>query len=206
LETWRHSSIELNQVVFIISVNVEIKDEDEFKTTDSRIKAKLKKDSEVKNRIRNATFDEELNKDNYYSIIRNVIQLEIEEILDNRNKVEARPKYSYKQIFNFLYHDGQAMLTIGGILHSDEDKEKINAMAFENLEYFKENDEYFEIVVPHLTNREIQALDKYLPLFHSDPKVKEEALTALKNIISESAIEKYAKVYRYFPIYKEIAI
>jgi hypothetical protein len=98
------------------------------------------------------------------------------------------------------------MLTVGGILYDETDKEAIKSMALDNLEFIRDDDKYFEIIVPHLTYREIQALDKFLPEFHSNPKIKEEAFNTLKDVVSTSAIEKYAKIYRYFPIYKEIGV
>jgi uncharacterized membrane protein len=192
--------------VFLISVNVEVKDEQGGKTTDERIKSKLNKDSEIKNRIRRNTFERDLKKEDYYELIRNVVQQEVEIILDSRNRIETKSKFKYKQIFNFLYHDGQAMLTIGGVLYSEAEEQKIISMNFNNLEFVMESGKSFEITVPHLTSREIQVIDKFLPDFHSDPDIKEKAFSALKGIVSESAIEKYANVYRYFPAFKEIAI
>jgi len=192
--------------VFLISINVEVKDEAGATTTDARIKSKLNRDSDVKNRIRRNTFELNLKKNDYYSLMRNVILQEIETILESRNRIEQMSKFKFNQIFNFLYHDGQAMLTIGGIVYNDSDEQKINSMNFKNLEFVKELEESFEIKVPHLTNREIQVIDKFLPDFHSDPDIKAQAFSALKGIVSESAIEKYADVYRYFPIYKEIAL
>jgi len=197
----------LSGSVFIISVNAEVKDEAGLQTITERIKAKLKKDKEVESRVKKSFFAESsLKKSDYYSVIRNIVNEEITSVLAKRNRLEPDKNYSFKQIFNFIYHDGQAMLTIGGILFAKKDSAKVRNMAFDNLPFYSNDTTSFEISVPHLTNREMQALDKYLPGFHSDPKSKQEALNKLKNVVSETAIEKYAKVYQYFPSYKEVAI
>ena len=189
--------------VFIISVNVDIQDQTESKTTNEKIKKKLEKDSEVKKRIHNNQLKKDLKKENYYSIIRGVIHEEILDIINARNKIESIDKLNYKQIFNFLYKDGAAMLTIGGILFSEKDRDKISKMTFENMDFFKDKDEYFEIIVPNLTSREIKTLDKYLPNINNDALAKKQAQDELKNVISNDVIDKYSKIYRYFPYFTE---
>lgn len=193
--------------VFIISVNVDLKEtNNESKTTSEKIGSRLNKDSEVKKRIRASELEGNLTRGKYHSIVRNVIHNEILEIIAERNKVEPDSIFEYKQIFNFLYRDGQAMLTIGGILFSNRDKEKIEKMNFESLEFITVTDTPYQIDVPHLTHREIQAIDKYLPNFNTDSKARENALEELKGIVSDEAIHKYAKIYRYYPKYTESII
>jgi hypothetical protein len=190
--------------IFIITINVDLKDNlPGAKSTSEKISLKLNKDPEVKKRIRSSDITTEIKKEDYYSIIRTVIDAEIKEIVSQRNKIESETNFNYKQIFNFLYKDGQTMLTVGGILFSENDKDKIDRMNFNNLDYIVEDDKYFEIHVPHLTYREMHALDKHLPKFNTDPVAKQEALDELKDVVSNDAILKYAKIYRYYPNYTE---
>ncbi len=193
--------------VFIISINVDLKENKGGNNTiNDKIKAKLAKDIDVKKRIRSNVLKNDINRDGYYSILRNVIDTEIYEILSERNKLESDKIFSYKQIFNFLYRDGQAMLTIGGVLFSNEDKERIAKMNFKNLDFIMEGEKYYEIRVPHLTYREIHAIDKHLPNFNTDGKAKQKALDELKGVISDDAINHYAKIYRYYPNYTESSL
>lgn len=194
----------LSGSVFIISVNVDLRENKSGnKTTTEKIIAKLNKDIEVRKRIRSSEFKKEMTKNNYYSILRKVIDNEAKEIISERNKLETKDKFDYKQFFNFLYQDGQAMLTVGGILFSNSDKDKVEQMNFTNLDFIMTDEERFEIIVPHLTYREIHALDKHLPDFNINSEVREKALEELKGVVSDEAIHKYAKIYRYYPNYTE---
>lgn len=194
----------LSGSVFIISVNVDLKENDgSSKTTNEKVNAKLNKDIDVRKRILGSVFKKDLTKNDYYSVVRGVIDNEINEIIIERNKLEAKEKFSYKQIFNILYQDGQAMLTVGGILFSDKDKEKVEQMNFKNLDFIMTEDKLFEIRVPNLTYREIHALDKHLPDFNINAEAKEKALKELKGVVSDDEINKYAKIYRYYPNYTE---
>jgi len=190
--------------VFIISINVDLKENEvKSKTTTEKIITKLTKDTEVRKRIRSSDLKKEMTKGDYYSILRNVIDTEAKEILAERNKLESKEKFDYKQIFNFLYHDGQAMLTVGGILFSTKDEEKVEQINFKNLDFIMTGESRFEIQVPNLTYREIHALDKHLPDFNINAETKEKAFNELKGVVSDDAINKYAKIYRYYPNYTE---
>lgn len=194
----------LSGSVFVISINVDLKENDSgSKTTSEKVNTKLNRDVDVRKKILGSVFKKDLTKNDYYSILRGVIDNEINEIITERNKLEAKEMFSYKQIFNILYQDGQAMLTVGGILYSDEDKEKVEQMNFKNLDFIMSGDKRFEIRVPNLTYREIDALDKHLPDFNINPEAKEKALAELKGVVSDDAINKYAKIYRYYPNYTE---
>lgn len=192
--------------VFLISVNVDLKDEVDVKTTTEKITKKLNSDADVRKKIKRSSIKGEMKKEDYYSIVRGVIDQEIEDIITERNKTEVEEIFNYNQIFNFLYKDGQAMLTVGGILFSEKDREKLQKMNLNNFDFFMSGEKCFEIKVPHLTNREIYALDKHLPSFNSDEKAKKMALEELKGVISDDAIHRYAEIYRYYPSYTEANI
>jgi hypothetical protein len=196
----------LSGSVFIITINVDLKDrEADTKNKSETILKKLTKDQIVKNRIRQSDLVSDIKNDKYYSILRGVIDQEIRDNIIARNKIvnSDGDKLDYKQLFNFIYKDGQTMLTVGGILFSENDKEKIRQMNFENIEFVMTDDKYYKIDVPHLTNREIHAIDKFLPKFNIDKNARKSAQDALKDVVSEDAIAKYAKIYRYYTTYTE---
>lgn len=194
----------LSGSIFIISVNVDLRESDgNGKTKSEKVKNRLNKDTDVRKKIIGSFFEKDLTKNDYYTIIRNIINSETNEIITERNKIEAQDKFSYKQMFNILYQDGQAMLTVGGILFSDKDNDKLEQINFRNLDFIMPDENRFEIQVPNLTYREIHALDKYLPDFNINPEAKEKAFEELKGVVSDDAINKYAKIYRYYPNYTE---
>ena len=82
---------------------------------------------------------EKLDKENFPRECRQIINNEIEEIILKKNGgIEEDDKLEYKQLFNFLYKDGSAqMLTVGGIIYSQKDKEKIQKCNFEGLDFIK---------------------------------------------------------------------
>ena len=55
------------------------------------------------------------------------------------------------------------MLTLGGIIFSPNQQELINTMNFDDLDFVPEEDEPFNIEIPLLTFKEINALDALLP-------------------------------------------
>lgn len=130
---------------------------------------------------------------------RQIINNEINSTLRDRNGVlQSGSKIKYKQLFNFHYADGAKMLTVGGLLYDEGQSGKLASCEFENLDFVRTEDEAYKIEVPSLTLKEIRHLDKQLPCENLDL------------IISPSIplldIEKYAKIYRYFPIFVDAEI
>jgi len=145
--------------------------------------------------------EKDLDNVNYPRVCYNIVNNDIEEILARRNGgLENKYKLVYKQLFNFIYKDGSSpMLSIGGIIYSNNDKDKINKCNFERLEFIKsEKDKYepYKISVPKLTFREMRYLDKILP------SGKRENL----RFLSKEMIEDYSKIYRFFPNFVEAEI
>lgn len=135
-----------------------------------------------------------------------IIDNEINRIISIRNGVVGEDdKLEYKQLFNFLYKDGSAkMLTVGGIIYSQEDKEKIQKCNFEGLEFIKSrrSDKPYKIDVPKLTFKEIFYLDKKLPINKSSVKKRKGDLAFL----SKKIVKNYSKIHRYFPSFVEAEI
>lgn len=151
--------------------------------------------------------EKDLDRQGFPRVCYNIINNEIDQIFSIKNSViENNKKLIYKQLFNFRYQDGDAlMLTVGGIIYSQKDKKKIQECNFEDLDFIKsKRNEYkpYEINVPNLTFREMRYLDKILPRSKS-PKIKKEEYLAF---LSEEKQENYSKIYRYFPTFVEAEI
>lgn len=137
--------------------------------------------------------EKDLDKENYPRVCYNIVNNEIDEVLAIRNGgLGKKLKLVYKQLFNFLYKDGSSpMLSVGGIIYSNNDKDKITKCNFEGLKFIKpEQKEYkpYKINVPNLTFSEMHYLDK-----------NKEKLSFL----SSELIKEYGEIYRYFPNFVE---
>lgn len=98
--------------------------------------------------------------------------------------------FSYEQIYNFTYHDGAKMLTVGGVLFSDDDRIRFDDAAFDSLEFIRRGKDDYRIDPPKLTYAEIRAINSHvrdLPIPPSD-------------------IAKFKKTYRYFPHFIEAEV
>jgi len=145
--------------------------------------------------------EKDLDKKYYPRVCYNIINNEIDEVLAIRNGgLEDDDKMIYRQLFNFIYKDGSSpMLSIGGIIFTKNDKDKILKCNFSRLQFIKsEKDKYepYIINVPKLTFREMRYLDKILPT------CKGKKL----RFISKQVMNDYSKIYRYFPNFVEAEI
>jgi len=133
------------------------------------------------------------------NICRRIINSEILETLNERNIGRASGNhFLYQQLFNFHYADGANMLTVGGLLYDQGQAHVLAQCDFQNLSFYQEAEDAYLIEVPNLTYREIRYLDTQLPN-------KKEELPTLDAVPKED-IEKYAKIYRYFPTFTETDI
>lgn len=128
-------------------------------------------------------------------VYRTIIKNEIDQTLNDRNGVlEKKHKIQYRQLFNFCYKDGAPMLTVGGLLYKEEQSKIVTECGIEDLSFVRAGTDPYLIEVPNLTYRELRYLDKYLPLEeNNEPKVP----------IPKKDVEKYARLYRYFPTFAE---
>lgn len=127
-------------------------------------------------------------------VYRRIITNEIQEKLDSRNGGRsAGSRMLYRQLFNFRYADGPKMLTVGGLLFEEGQSNIVGKCAFETLPFVKTGEEPYLIEVPNLTFRELRYLDAQLPI--SDPRQLDAPS------IPEKDLERYARVYRYFPAF-----
>lgn len=193
--------------VFLISVDIVEDDERDKKENPLNLSAKefrLKKLRENVGRESVPIRASELilNIENNKSIIREIIHNSFLSAVKKRNNGAGDMELvEYKQLFNLHYKDSADMLTVGGIIHTKDQKKKIDEM-FENLEFIRNGANCFNIVVPKLTYREIHALDKALPPVKG--KVKKDSKSDLSKIpLSKNDKDNYADIYRYFPIFAE---
>lgn len=129
-------------------------------------------------------------------VYRRIIQNEISETLNDINGGrEKGSRLMYRQLFNFNYSDGAKMLTTGGILYDEGQQNIVEQCAFQDLHYIKRDHTPYEIKVPNLTYREIHHLDTQLP--------REKGVILEAKSIPQVDIEKYEKIYRYFPNFSE---
>ena len=133
------------------------------------------------------------------TVSQKLITNEIDQILSARNgMLSMSNRIQYKQLFNFHYADVAEMLTVGGILYDNSLSEKVRQCAFDSLDFVRTKDAPCLIEAPNLTYRELRYLDSQMPL-KRHRRLKSPG-------VSDDAIEKYKKVYRYFPTFVEADI
>ena len=151
--------------------------------------------------------DLNLGVEEFPKIVYKIINNEIHTALGERNGgLSAKEKLEYKQLFNFLYNDGTLMLTIGGIIFNEKQKDKVNEMNFPSFDFVKEREEFYTIKVPSLTFKEIRYLDSFLP--KKAGKQTKNSNQERKDKIEKMPLEiedinDYTKIYRYFPNFAE---
>lgn len=102
-------------------------------------------------------------------------------------------------MFLFLYADGHRMLSVGGMIGTDEDRERIRSLNQKELFFIRNNiTEPFNIRVPLVTRKERLYLDQKMPCR------KDWSPSAFE--IKCEDIEDYRKIYRYYPAYTEMLL
>ena len=97
-----------------------------------------------------------------------------------------------KQIALFYYSDSSAMITIGWIIYSKKDEEKVKRLRLERFPFYvSSGNNEFNIDVPLFSYKELAVLNQHMP---SAPDVIPEA-----TFLKKEEIEKYEIVYRYYP-------
>lgn len=196
---------------FIISVNVE-EDFMQIPETNEGKQPTLKEfrlnkliERVGKERLPNEIMEHNMNTKNLSNATYQLIKRQIDTSLLNRNG-NKMDFIEFMQVFNFLYKDNATILTVGGILFDKSQKVAVNKMGFDQLPFFSDTEKSYKIQCPNLTLREIKALDKLLPsdLERQGSGFKNNALNGIPLIVTD--IEKYAKVYRYYPTFTEANI
>ena len=141
--------------------------------------------------------EKDLDPIDIHKFFHNLLEISIEKALYEKNSkyVEKCDQYSYKQIMFFKYKDGAPMLTLGYIFYKNSDKGKIDNCNFELTEGYIGSNEPYVIDIPNFTAKEIQEINRHIP--------DVEQIQRSLEFLSETDIEKYLKIYRFFPHYRE---
>jgi len=129
---------------------------------------------------------------NYPSILAIILKQKILEAMDGRADL------SFIQLFNFLYADNAPMLTLGGVLINNKDKDNYIKNNFENINFICQGDSPIKINVPPLTDRERKWIDSNLVGIKSKKKPPFN--------IDFEIIFDYVKHAKHYPTYHEIVI
>lgn len=133
------------------------------------------------------------------NVCRDILANEIMDRLNERNgTLGVGDKLEFRQLFNFRYRDGARILTFGGILFRSAGLDQLGRCSFGNLAFIREGPEPYEIEVPVLTLQEIRGIDSELPGGDMNKFIEMG--------IPERDLEKYKRIYRYFPRFTEAEI
>ena len=114
-------------------------------------------------------------------------------LLDRNGGLPTNARLRYKQLFNFHYRDGARMMTTGGLVYQVGQESIVNSCGFDQLDFVRQGEDPYEIVVPNLTFKEMRHIDAQLPAQHMP-------VTAP---VGDDDITAYAAIYRYFPTFVE---
>jgi hypothetical protein len=111
---------------------------------------------------------------------------------------------AYFPLFNFSYSDGAPMVTVGGVIGTEERfqaiKNIVEQKRFE-LNYCQEPGQRV-IAVPVLTPREKSGLDRLLPIHTSLDQATVH--TSLAFTLSSEELDAYSSFYKYYPVFNEL--
>jgi hypothetical protein len=101
----------------------------------------------------------------------------------------------FLQIFNYIYRDGAPMLTVGGIIGTEEDEQALQGSRMLDHRFVRAISDPLEISVPPLTVREKHWLDSRLDGNLTANKLQFE--------LEEELLDNYRKFYKEYPTYME---
>ncbi|HDS0948623.1 TPA: hypothetical protein QDZ34_000879 [Stenotrophomonas maltophilia] len=129
------------------------------------------------------------------SVFRDIIDNSINDAVRNRNtEVAEEHAFVYQQLYNFRYKDNARMVTVGGMIFSESDREKFTRSSFDQLSFIRKGVEAYSIDPPLLTFSEMRRIDA----------AKDEDLPGLA--VPTKDIERYKSTYRYFPNFVEAEV
>ena len=108
-------------------------------------------------------------------------------------------------LFNFSYQDGAPIVTVGGMIASEEDARLLEQTRVRDLDFVANaNGEPFPINVPHLTPREKHALDQLLP--RANALGEQFVLAELGFSLEQPALDSYSRFYPHYPVFGEFML
>ena len=114
---------------------------------------------------------------------------------------DGEDKYKYKQVLNCKYADGIPMFTYALFIYRETDDENdiyFPSNVLQEYDWFSDDEERYVIKFPALTNKEISAINQYLP------ETDEDTIIAKFPFIPSKTIKDYIKIYKYYPQYLEV--
>ncbi len=114
--------------------------------------------------------------------------------------IAPRLGVDFTPMFSFLYADGHQMLSVGGMLTTVGDRERIAASALPKALYFRDSFEAepYLIKVPNLTRRERLYMDSAMPCA--------AGWTPIDFELDPEDVAAYNEIYRFFPAYAELLL
>lgn len=134
----------------------------------------------------------EINNETSSNLFYEILDDAIQKAISERNVAEEKNLTAHT-IFFIKYRDGAPMITIGYYLADEESWSKLCQSKVSEFPWFTTNNTPQTVDVPCFTKAEIREINRLLP--GTSPSEIHDSLPYLKL----SDIEKYAKIYKYYP-------
>lgn len=134
----------------------------------------------------------EINNENSSNLFYKILDGAIQKAISERNIAEEKSLTAHT-IFFIKYRDGAPMITIGYYFADEESWKKLCKSKVSEFPWFTTDEVAKTIDVPCFTKAEIREINRLLP---GTPSTK---IHDLLPYLSLSDIEKYAKIYKYYP-------
>jgi hypothetical protein len=105
-----------------------------------------------------------------------------------RDRIESA---KFEQLFHFHYADRSKMLTWGGVILADEDRQAFEEARFGQLDFVRTGADPLLLAPPSLTLREVLKLNEALPLT--------AGTTGPLSWMTSEELEAYARLHRWYP-------
>jgi len=136
------------------------------------------------------------NTANLPETLRRISNAAIVDALVARNAaVPPSEKVVYQQVMYFRYADGAPMVTFGGLLLSETDRNRLGRARLRDLQFYRPGRNPYHLQPPKLTFKERRHLDEQFP---------DE--TARCPDVRQADVQEYGRLYRYFPAFVEAEI
>ncbi len=170
-------------------------------TPEERVKA-FEDNFEESHRLTKMPSIGECDKATIHSTIYDIVADTVKAAMCDKNTIlnENEKNYKCKQVMNCKYADGIPMFTYALYIYDeddDENNEYFPSNILKKYEWFSENEERYVINFPALTNKEISAINQYLP------ENDEDTIISMFPFIPSKTIKNYIRIYKYYPQYIE---
>ena len=114
----------------------------------------------------------------------------------------GRSKASFYNLFKFEYADGHRMLTVGGMITTDSEKNKLSGAALGSVPFVRLDPKAgpFVIRVPTLTRKERLYLDSHMPCDNGWLPDEDDFE------LGQEDVNDYRDIYRFYPTFAELLL